>query len=410
MRFNVLTTAIVISSFLMGCGSGTTTTTTTTDDGSETTITELSTNFQNTAAGLVPEVSSGGGSDLSAFSVTYSDANFDALFSTYQPYIADIFGSEDEAPAVVTKIRVLLDSFANSISQLATADPDMDCSFTSTEMGAATTLNEGDTIDIAFLGSINNGSSSDRKFDCQFTDDQGDDGESIYLYGSDSAGNIYIVQQQEDLNGVNNEEAETRGTTKTIVQVIYGIYHQESGNGDTTIAQLDLQYAQASIYSGPDDTMSTTTDNVIFKSRSRITGTVSINEDSSITQSSGQFSVIKYDKGNNQDTSTYTAVNQFMGRGNFQAGGSFIFSMNSIDNGTPAFSSAPNFCVQQTESLELASSDESNCTTDETAFPWSSLNFDISPSLAANFEENALFTTEDLIANDASDFIVPTYE
>lgn len=377
------------------------------------TLTDLEENFATAAGSLVPSITSGSSNsslNSSLFLVTYSDTGFENFFESYQSNLSEIFGSADEEPAVVTKIRVTLENFIHDhVGTLAIADPDMDCTGSSQadEEGITiSSLTDSDTVESAFLGAIQNGTSGDRFFDCYFEINDEESGSSTYVYGQDSDGNIHILSQEENRNAANEEQVETYGAFKTLVQVTYGIYHQTSGT-ETNTYQIDLQYAQASIYSGQDDSIAATEDNVLFKSRSRITGEAILNaSDNSVTTSSGQFNIIKYDQSPNNQTS----YSQAMGRGHFQTEGDFIFTYNFVSNETSQTDGAQTFCVNQTSSSTLALSDETDCEDFETELPYSSLSIEPVPALETAYEDNELFSPDDLISNDASDFIVPTYE
>ena len=91
------------------------------------------------------------------------------------------------------------------------------------------------------------------------------------VYGENSSGTLRIAIMS-DTSETNTEEVATRGDTRRIRSVTYATYHEASESSET-VGYLDLQYAQSTDYNGVDDAFATS-DDVIFKSRSRIVGRV----------------------------------------------------------------------------------------------------------------------------------------
>ena len=391
-------------------------------------VTNFSTHFQTAAYELVPEITSSLVDDsLSADLkyVSYGDSDlWDEYLDGNNSYvITDVFGSSEDEPQVVTKIRVLLDGFEGTMSEIFELDPDMDCSTT-------TALNEGDTIEVAYYGDINNGTSDDRYFDCVYehTSSSGDSVisyESVTIYGIDSDGVVRIVTMTDSVNETPNS-TETRGNTQNILSVIMATYNEEKVSSASSLkyaddddaeeedvavstAYLDLQYNQATLYVGVDETADTA-DDVYFKSRSRITGRVEFDEEGKTLDAEGDFSVIKYDRSINDDDSVWSGSTATMGRGGYSDDEYSIFKI-STDMATVSSDGDDYFCLEGSK-LELPSpASDTNCADLETAYSWgdTTFPFTLSPAIAADFETREFFDTDDLIESDGSDFEIPSY-
>ncbi|MBI2340261.1 MAG: hypothetical protein HYU99_07855 [Deltaproteobacteria bacterium] len=345
-------------------------------------------------------------------SVTESDANpsespalkaladgtsgeWDTYLDADNSYVlTDIFGDPDEGFAVVTKIRVLLDQFAQTVDGLFAEDPDVTCE-------GAEALEEGDTLDIAFYGEISNGAADDRLFDCQSVSE-----DETLLYGIDATGVVRVVQMS-DRTSDNTEGAETRGDTVTIRSVVGSTYGEQEEEG-ITVAYLDLQYTQATVYNGVDDSFDTS-DDVVFKSRSRITGRVELDADGNPALGTGDFTVTKYD-----ESGGVVTVTKSIGRGSYGAGDDSLFK---IDSNVSSLDDIPGtFCVQMPEdgTAVPAYADPANCTALETAFAWDDavFPFTLSPDIDGTFDDNPFFEGDDtdLISNSGDNFTIPEYE
>ncbi|MBU0506504.1 hypothetical protein KJ708_10980 [bacterium] len=420
----------VLTILITSCGGGSSaggTETGSTNSGVDTAT--LATNFQTVAYELVPEISSAlVDASLTADLkyVTYGDSDLwsDYLDGNNAYVITDIFGSSDEEPQVVTKIRVLLDSFEGTMSEIFDMDPDMDCSTTAE-------LNEGDTIEVAYYGEIDNGTSDDRYFDCvyEYTSDGDEDSgiisyDSVTIYGQDSDGVVRIANMIDSSHETPNY-TETRGNTQNILSVIMATYYEDKAptssslkyaddeEEDTvaSIAYLDLQYNQATLYVGVDETADTA-DDVYFKSRSRITGRVELDAEGKTMDGVGDFSVIKYDRSINDDDSVWSGSTATMGRGGYSDDEYAIFKVSTDMVNIDASTGDDYFCLEGSESELPSPAAESNCTDYETAYAWGNATFPftLSPEIAADFETKEYFDTDDLIASDGSDFEMPTYE
>jgi hypothetical protein len=310
--------------------------------------------------------------------------------------LTDVFGDPDVSPAVVTKIRVLVRTLKGKMTNIFSADADIVCK-------GGSLLIEGDAISIAFFGSISNGISGDRYFDCLSGSDNS--GETT-IYGIDSNKVVRIVTMS-DRTSTNTEEVTTRGSTVRGMQVIYATYGEVAQDGATS-GYLDLQYTQATVYSGVDGVFQTS-DDVVFKSRSRITGFAALDSSGNPTTGRGDFKVVKFDASPDFDD----IITQTLGRGNYRSGGYSLFDVNS--NLSTLTDIPGNFCIQQPSNGSgiPTYAGSVNCTDLETAFVWdaSLIPFTLSPAITEDFDSKAFFegNDTDLISNDGSNFSIPSY-
>lgn len=383
----------------MGCGSTTTGSTGGTETGSTTDTSKLADNINSVASALVPNINSdsGGASVSAAKSVTYADESNWATYTdpSNNNVLTDIFGSADVDPMVVTKIRVLLDQFSNTVSGIFARDPDITCT-------SATALNEGDTIDIAFYGTTANGSSADRHFSCISTES-----DATTLYGRDSSGVVRIATMS-DNTSTNTELPLERGDEMRIRVVVYATYAEQTEEG-STVSYLDLNFAHITSYNGPDNDFATTDDNMIFKSRSRITGRAALDASGIATLGTGDFNVTKYD----QTGSGPELITRTIGRGSYSAADYVLFN---VDSNTTAVASLPGiYCIQiPSDASGLpTSAATSNCTALEDAPAWggATFPFDVLPAIDADFSTKTFYEDDGsgLITNDGSNFSIPTY-
>lgn len=398
---------------LSGCGGGGEiggTETGTTESGLDTS--QVASRLEAGGSALVPSVAASAvDASLSPGLVTRvagSSTEWDLYLDPDNAYIlTDIFGDPDEDPRVVTKIRILLEQFGDTVEGLFSRDPDITCL-------NATPLAEGDTLEISFYGDISNGASDNRYFDC-LTDesahgtDTGERDETI-LYGRDSSGVIRIATMSDDTSA-NAEETATRGDEKRIMAVVYSTYSEAVEEGATVI-YLDLNFTHVSSYNGPDDTFDTD-DDVVFKSRTRITGRITLDANGEIVDANGEFTGTKYDRGPTPQGIPFILVTRTVGRGSFGDGD---FSLFKVDSDVDAVANIDRtFCIQAPadDSGLPAFSDPANCSASETAYAWagSAFPFTISPELDQVFEEKPFYEDNDtdLIDDDGSNFAIPTY-
>lgn len=401
-----ITRLFLIASLLTlfsACGDVGGTETGTTDPGNVDTTTAAA-HMQNTANALVLSIDS---TDFSAdlsptlnrFLIDGTSAEWDTYTSpTNGVYLSDIFGSETEEPRVVTKVRVLLESFHSTVEDILATDSSLNCTGATALSGAASTIN------IAFYGSIANGTAANPFFDCISIEDN-----TTRLYGSDADGNLHLVEMSEETS-TNTEQTETRGDEVSLYQVISGVFAEATESGSTA-AYLDLQYTQATIYNGVDGNFGTDDDNE-FKSRSRITGRVALDPNGEPTDSAGDFSIVKYDRSPNPEGVPIETITQSMGRGDFLAGGNSIFRINSNVDAFVGLDGE--FCLLVPSDGTLPETDTaSNCTSLETNFAWGSATFpfNLSPAISATLTDNDFFAGDEseLIDDDGSDFTIPSY-
>lgn len=389
---------------LSGCGG------TNTIGGTET----GSTNFDTTgaaakinavSASLIPQMTSTSDSNITTSFLTNggTSTQWDTWLETdNQVYLTDVFGSADDDPAPVTRVRVLLATVQSTISDTLSTDPSIACTGKST----IALLNEGATVTIPFFGSISNGDSDNRFFDCIIDEQSTND--SLILYGQDGSG-VFRMVSISDSTSANSEETSTRGDTTQLKQVFYVTYGETTENNET-VAYIDIQYAHSTIYNGVDDIFATS-DDVTFKSRSRITGRVTLDSDGNPSIGRGEFTITKYDSGVNEDDSTWNATTRTIGRGGF---GNEEYALLDIDSDREELSDASGiFCLQNTTSGLPAFAEESNCSSYETAVTWNENTFPfvLEPAIEHDFESKSYYNGNDtdLIASDGSNFTIPTY-
>lgn len=368
--------------------------------------------IESTADTLVLSVVSSGESSLSVPNNLRAavDGTSDEWDSYLDPSnitaLTDVFGSPDDDPAPVTRIRVLIDDFRDTVEGIFAEDPEITCE-------GASALNGGDTVEIAFYDPVSNGTAEDRYFDC-VSESTGEDAEDIYvtLYGID-ADNVVRIVSMMNTTGDNIWYPEERGNFLQNLQVVNAAYAESEGEGET-IGYLDIQYAQASIYSGLDDDIEAGDDNVLFKSRTRITGRAVLDEAGDPLSGNGDFTVTKYDRGINDDDTVWEIVTQSTGRGSYGAGDYSLFKVDST--ASSLVGQGGTFCVQMPEEGTdvPAYADSANCTALETSFAWESavFPFTLSPDVEEAFDDNLLFEGDDtdLIGNSGDNFSIPTYD
>lgn len=400
MKKIVITLSVLLS--LAACGGSSSSVLDTADAGdtagdSTLDTANLATHVYSSADALLLSVAGDSGSSSESALLTYSpDGDWTTYTSTENvAYLEEIFGADLSGP--VTQVRVLLDQFSSDLTSLISIDAALDCTGT-------TALTDADSVEVAFLGTLDNGDAGDRNFDC-FSQSS----EQALIYGSSSDGVVRIASTS-DTTSDNSQEVETRGDQERLMQVVLTSYAEVS-ESDTNVGYLDLQYAQATVYNGVDDTFGTD-DDMVFRSRSRITGRVEYDAEGNAVIGEGDFTVTKYDAASTPEGDPYTIVTQTMGRGSYGDG---EYSLFSIDSTVTDFATIPgSFCLQASASVavpEVAAS--SNCSALETGFAWgdATFPFDLTPSVSATFEDNGYFEGDDvdLIATDGSNFIVPTY-
>lgn len=365
----------------------------------------LSTRLAAVGSSLVLNVSPDSGSaDLSALlrQTTYADtSNWDTYIDAdHINALADIFAEDTPERNVVTQVRVQLDQFASTVGDIFEADPTIACT-----TGSA--LSDRDTLEVPFFGEVSNGTSSNRFYDC--ISESSETG-NIYIYGQDSSGNVRFVLIS-DMTTENTELPETRGDTSQVHMVVQSVYSEQTADDGLVSVYLDIQYAQASVYNGADGEFGND-DDVIFKSRDRITGLSVLDADGNPTLGDGEFAVTKYDESPNPSSTPVVSTTTAVGRGSYGAGD---YSLLNIDTTELEGLTAGVFCIQMPSdgTTVPTAADSTNCTSLETALAWGSTTFpfDLSPALSANFDDESFYAGDDvdLIANDGSNFTVPTY-
>ncbi|MBI1908808.1 MAG: hypothetical protein HYS22_01365 [Deltaproteobacteria bacterium] len=360
---------------------------------------------ETAGSALLPNINSSGSasSGLSALTTGTSD-DWTTYTNTDNVYVlTDIFGDPNQYPRVVTKIRVLLGHLRGKLEEVFSKDKNVDCT-------GASPLTAGDLIPIAFYGTIDNGTADNRYFDCVITT-KGDsplgevpNSQETTIYGKDNSGVVRIANMS-DTTSANTEQAETRGSLVRI-RIVRVATYAEVKEGENTIGSLDLNFAHGSSYSGLDENFGTG-DDIIFKSRSRLTGRVTMDSSGTAIGGVGDFTVTKFDS----DASASPAVTKVLGRGDYQNG----YSLLKINSNRQELSNIPaTFCTQRTDNSEIPTPvDQTNCTGLESSLAWGEnpFPFTISPALDNSFEDKLFFegNDTDLIDNAGNNFVIPAY-
>lgn len=403
LSLSIMTVSLIVTLGLSACGGSTDdavggTETGTTSPGIDTTTVGERIDATSSAVLLSVNASAIEASE-SAFLIDGTADDWNVYLSEDNSYvITDIFGDPDETPQVVTKIRVLLEQFSGKVEEIFLIDENVDCTGT-------TPLDDSDTLEIAFYGELDNGPAEDRYFDCVSVNETDN---VTFVYGIDADDIIRLVEMKE-ITMANTEEAETRGDEVTHHSVVSAVYAEQTEE-DATSAYIDVQYAQATIYNGVDDSFDTA-DDMMFKSRSRITGLAALDESGTASAGVGDFNVTKYDRGVNESDEVYEIVTQTMGRGDYSDGGTSLFKIDSDVDGVADLDGT--FCIQSSATDLPSVADAANCTDLETTLAWGNVTFpfDLTPAISATVDDNDFFAGDnvDLIDEDGSDFLIPTY-
>ncbi|MDO8493847.1 MAG: hypothetical protein Q7S68_00720 [Deltaproteobacteria bacterium] len=382
----------------------------TTEGGLQVKANSLSTKLNAAAGALIPNIKASGSVSSSVSKsvakLTYgSESDWDKYLEDSRRYhLTDIFGDPDEAPGVVTKLRVLTKSAAKTVEEVFSYDPSLTCF-------GAKKLNEGKTISIPFFSKLDNGSTKNNAFDC-FLDNYGGHTDIIYGIDDDGVGRI-AVMQDETMDNTDTNDASLRGDYVQYQSIIY-ITFGEQEESKVTVVYIDIQYAQFTQYSGADNEYDTG-DEIDFKSRSRITGRVGLDDDWQPVFATGDFRVTKYDRGINGDGGHWSGGTKYSGRGSFDGDAYFIFSIDS--NMSPLVNLDHNFCIQQEDETGATLPDDVDsdyCEDLEEAFAWGNIKlpFPLLPDLEKIFVDNDYYNINDtdLIADDRDNFVIPTYK
>lgn len=376
----------------------------------------LTTRFEKAASALIPQISTVSASDLSklgsgAAALTYqTEEEWNEILRDLDSQLENIFGPrEGSNDRIETKLRVLIHVFAaETIAFILENDPGVTCE-------GAEVLNEGDSLQIPFYGEISNGSAEDRWFECLY---------ESYVYGLTSDGTLRIVRIGEFVWGTLRfkEERGEEGTYKEVVHVIYN----EELEGEGITASLDLQVATWINYEGPDLDVTQTTDNVSFRTRSRITGRVAFDATDTVKDAVGDFSATSSEKYPESSATPHTITDadgstqlvvrephsllQTAGRGSYASGGTLLFN---IDYNLPSFDGNEGiYCLTVPSSGNPQYTDPSNCAGLETRFAWGdfAFPFGLTPAIEEAFEKVPLYAEDELISDSADNFVVPEYE
>lgn len=355
--------------------------------------------IQSAAGALLPEISASESSGLSALTIGREN-EWERFLNTDGGFLlTDIFGDPNEGFAVVTKIRVLLDQIRREFEYFLSSDPDLSCR-------GSQVLKETDSLEVAFFGDLDNGDEGDRRYRCLSRSSHW----GTVLYGRDSQGVVRLVEM-DDKSRVNTEEKATRGNRVRHLHVT-AVTVKEELVEENRLIQVDVQYNQATLYSGPDDVYGTN-DDEDFKSRSRISGIALLDGSLEALDGLGEFTITKYGRALNPEARPYTTITLTTGRGDFGDQGLSLFR---IDTDISKLANLPDrvFCLEQSVDSPgrplLAAYED--CVDLEEAFAWDETEFtlDLSPVLEPIFIEKDFFGADDLIENDSSNFQIPDYE
>ncbi|MDO8643999.1 MAG: hypothetical protein Q7S00_03405 [bacterium] len=324
--------------------------------------------------------------------------------------LTDIFGDPREDPYVVTKTRVLLDSFRRRIDGIFSRDSSLSCQ-------EGELLLEQNELEIPFYGTVQNGTEENRYFDCykKTVDDRPSRSyrySQTTLYGraEDQTIRVVIIAESIELYDKSYDTKyyqEARGDRVSGLDITYATFTEIEGEDGDRVGYLDLQYAQATIYNGTDGLFQTD-DDLTFKSRSRITGTAFLDGVGEASSGLGEFTITKFDSSPDFDT----IVTQTAGRGDYGEKGTSLFKINSSSQWQ--IDGASLFCIQQRDQGLPIYASPSDCASLEILHPWNNNDFPflLDPPLEQVFDEKILFegNDTDLIRNDGKNFIIPEYK
>lgn len=360
----------------------------------------LSARIETVASALVLSMSDAGQTNASAekaidYRTTEAWAKY--LEEPNTSYLTGIFGPAGTPNPPESRIRVVVAEYAAMVNSVFTADPNLTCA------GGAS-LDEGDTIQIPFYGTVSNGSEGDRYFQCL----REGSGQKT-LYGKDNAGVSRIVYMRDATDAVEAGRDPDPGSANRQRFVVQSSYAETAG-GNATNAFLDLQYAKTLLYDGTDTTFGTA-DDPVYQVRSRITGSVDLDAaGAATTVRNGDFTVISVSqgKGKGGDDQWLTVHTDAIGRGNAADGGHLLFNID-VHSNDPAVV-AGIYCITG-ESDGTPAYADSGCSSYETAVPWSSEPFAPSPAIDEAFESKAFYQANDtdLISTTGSNFTIPEY-
>lgn len=361
----------------------------------------LSARIETVASALVLSMSDAGQANASAEkAISYQTAEEWAKYleAPNTTYLTGIFGPAGTPNPPESRIRVVVAEYAAMLNSVFTADPNLTCA-------EASPLDEGDTIQIPFYGTVSNGSEGDRYFRClrEWSGQKA-------LYGQDNAGVSRIVYMRDATDAVEAGRDPDLGSANRQRFVVQSSYAEVAGDGVTN-AFLDLQYAKTLLYDGTDTTFGTADDH-IYQVRSRITGSVDLDAaGAATTVRNGDFTVISVSQGKGDDDQWLTTHTDAIGRGNAMAGGHLLFNID-VHSNDPAVV-AGIYCITAESDGTPAYADPSNCSAYEGAVPWSGEAFPFAPSPAIDeaFESKAFYQANDtdLISTAGSNFTIPEY-
>ncbi|MBI1908865.1 MAG: hypothetical protein HYS22_01690 [Deltaproteobacteria bacterium] len=388
---------------LTACGGAGGTETGTTDTGNEIDTSVLGSRVEAVASALLPNIPKSSTSGFTSIeALTYGTNDHWATYrnSDNVTVLTDIFGGANEEPRVVTRVRVLLDHLKGKFQDIFSKDSKIDCT-------GAVPLTADDSITISFYGAIANGTQDNRYFDCVKETVVSELDQETTIYGKDKDGVVRLVDMS-DKTSTNSESTAIRGDQVRIRAVRYATYAEVQENG-SKVSYIDLHFAHGSSYNGADKAFSTS-DDVIFKSRSRITGRAVLDNDGNPTIGLGDFTVTKYDVAENGAS---PAVTQTIGRGNYGGNQYSLFRINSNmsslrDLGTKTF------CLQTPAggSGLPSDADSLNCGSLESATAWEGVfPFSLTPEISQGFDAAEFFEGDDtdMIANDGGNFTIPDF-
>ncbi|MDO8493877.1 MAG: hypothetical protein Q7S68_00875 [Deltaproteobacteria bacterium] len=376
--------------------------------GSRKVSTNVGLKIKAAASALVPSVTSGTNTSLSAplSSVSkYSidgDADWDQFTSAANKQkLIDIFGPGEGAGAPQTSIRSTISLYRSMVAMTLETDPEITC-----DGSGSKSLTEGDTITVPFFGSIANGTSANRAFDCYTEQIDSADVRYFTLYGVDAEGIVRIVKMSDILEANTNGE----GTFSRSYSILTASF-AEVVEGSNTRFSLDIQYSLAVIYNGDDATFQTA-DDASFKIRTRITGEAVLDSNNSPLLGVGDFQVTKYESGVYDVGGSYANATKAIGLGDYGAGEASLLAIDS--NVSSLAGAGGTFCVAKADANDAVpdkiAADE--CSSLNSAFAWTGdLLFTLAPVLNATFTDKSFFNGDntDLISNSGSNFTIPSY-
>ncbi len=311
--------------------------------------------------------------------------------------LASFFGTDLHGP--VSQLRIPISYAADIADGVEALDPSVTCV-------GGTSLDAWDTIDAPFYGAIDNGLATDRRLACASSLS----GMTV-VYGVETLANgtkVHRFVAYDDYSATNTELPLERGPRVRIWSV-YSVTVADDGYGD---AWVDLGFAHATAYSGPDDVFGNDDDQT-FRSRTSDIGLASEIVDD-LGNPTGEYQIVGDFLVAREGRSLWNGVVQsnvetIHGRGGFRQGDDFLFR---IESDMLPEATGP-YCLLASDAALPSEQDGVVCAPQETGLPWGAAvaPFALSRAIDADFMNVVLYDGQDgdMVNEDGSDFVQPVF-